>query len=104
MNTSEKSPDRPDSRSSKRRVIRIVLALASLCILVAVVFYHYIVSGGLRARQTPSTVETFVAQKLVEMSIPQEDKQRTSTLDASGLVRCLSSWGMLISTKRTNSA
>src|SRR6516165_8891776 len=36
--------------------------------------YHYVVSGGLVARQKPSAFEAFAAQGLVNLSIPREFK------------------------------
>ena len=70
----KKSSDIPGPRLFKRRAVRIVAALAILCALACAVFYRYIISGGMRARQTPSALETFVAQELVELSIPSETK------------------------------
>jgi predicted CXXCH cytochrome family protein len=42
--------------------------------LVAGFLYHYVVTGGLVARQKPSALETFVARGLVNMSIPDGAK------------------------------
>ncbi|HEV2327440.1 MAG TPA: c-type cytochrome [Verrucomicrobiae bacterium] len=83
MNNSGKSAAVPDSRSFKRRAIRIVVVLGVLCVLAMGGFYHYIVSGGLRARQTPPPLETFVAQGLVELSIPNEAKVLKNPLNPS---------------------
>ena len=69
------SPSHPTSSTPKsggRRWLRIIVALAILGCLGGGLFYHYIVTGGLIARQTPSALETFVAHGLVNMSIPRE--------------------------------
>lgn len=57
--------------------------LAALCVLTLGLFYRYIRLGGLRARQTSSQFETFVAQGLVELSIPADAKALKSPLDSS---------------------
>ncbi len=54
-----------------------------LCALAIGGFYHYIVSGGLRARQTPPALESFVAQGLVDLSIPTEAKGLRNPLNES---------------------
>jgi len=53
-------------------VVGLVIILLGIC--VCGLLYHYIISGGLRARQTPSKIETIVAQGLVELSVPEEMK------------------------------
>jgi predicted CXXCH cytochrome family protein len=83
MNDSEKSTDRPDRRSFRKRMVRIVVFLAVLGALAIGAFYRYIVSGGLRARRTPPPLETFVAQALVDLSIPKEAKDMKNPLIAS---------------------
>ncbi|WP_042726238.1 c-type cytochrome [Chthoniobacter flavus] len=45
--------------------------------------YHYIVTGGLRARQKPSALEARVAASLVNFSIPTEFKAMKNPLDAT---------------------
>jgi predicted CXXCH cytochrome family protein len=67
-------------------VLCILAALAILCTIAVVVLYHYIVSGGLRARQTPSALETALAQELVSLSIPNQVKSLKNPLieSASG--------------------
>ncbi len=82
MDNSEKPAD-SDPRIFRKRLLRIIVVLIFLCALAGIFFYHYIVSGGLRARQTPSTLETFVAQGLVELSIPNEAKALKTPLDTS---------------------
>jgi len=56
-------------------ILGLVLAVAFL--------YRYIVNGGLRARQTPAALETFVAQGLVNLSIPNEAKALKNPLASS---------------------
>ena len=51
--------------------------------LAGVFLFHYIKAGGLRARQTPSPVETAVARELVALSVPAEVKGLTNPADAS---------------------
>ena len=57
--------------------------LAGLLVLAAGALYWYVVSGGMRARQKPSALESFVARELVELSIPKEFKELKSPLDAT---------------------
>jgi predicted CXXCH cytochrome family protein len=62
------------------------LTLAAMVVVAGVglaIVYEYIVSGGLRARQTPSVLESFVAGRLVDWSIPAEAKARKNPLGAS---------------------
>jgi predicted CXXCH cytochrome family protein len=73
----------PDFRPARKRVAFIVVTLATLCALASGVFYRYIVSGGMKARQTPSALETLVARGLVELSIPSEAKALKNPLLAS---------------------
>ena len=82
MNTPQSSGS-PDPQPRGTRVIRILLILVVLCALLLGVFYRYIAKGGLRARQEPSALEAFVAEGLVNLSIPKEDKALKSPLDAS---------------------
>jgi len=71
------------SRSFKRNAVLIVVGIGVLCALAIGGFYHYIVSGGLRARQTPPALESFVAQGLVDLSIPTEAKGLRNPLNES---------------------
>jgi predicted CXXCH cytochrome family protein len=59
------------------------LFLGVLGVLALGLLYRYIRSGGMRARQTPSRLETLVARQLVELSIPKETKVLKNPLDAS---------------------
>ncbi len=83
MNDPEKPAGRPDPRSFRRRVFRGAIVLVILCALALALVYHYIVSGGMRARQRPSTLESFVAQKLVNLSIPREARNLTNPVSDS---------------------
>ena len=58
---------------------RKLLTLAAMVVVAGVglaIVYDFIVSGGLRARQTPSALESFVAGRLVDWSFPAEAKAR----------------------------
>ena len=83
MSDPAKLPESKGPRSFRKRVLRIA---AVLLILLGVAFaaaYRYVVTGGLRARQTPSAIETSVAHWLVNASIPKEAKAQKNPLDAS---------------------
>jgi mono/diheme cytochrome c family protein len=71
------------SLSFRGGAVRIIVALIILCSLGLAILYHYVISGGLRARQTPPALETFVAQGLLEMSIPNEAKELKNPLSLS---------------------
>ena len=45
-------------------------------------FFHYVVSGGLIARQKPPAVEMFLAGKLLDLSIPKEAGNLKNPLDS----------------------
>ncbi|HLX72520.1 MAG TPA: c-type cytochrome [Verrucomicrobiae bacterium] len=60
-----------------------VLALAILCVLIAVLAYRFVKSGGLVARQKPSAFETLVAQRLVDISIPDATKSLKNPLSGT---------------------
>src|SRR5476651_504806 len=81
MKDPDKSKDNSRPSALRVRVVSLVIALGVAGVLAGAFFYHYIVSGGLRARQTPSTLETAVAQKLVNLSIPNDVKTLTNPLD-----------------------
>jgi predicted CXXCH cytochrome family protein len=65
---------------TKKRGALTILALCA-CLLGA--FYWYIVSGGLVARQNAPYLEAAIANRLVNLSIPGEDKARKNPLSAS---------------------
>jgi predicted CXXCH cytochrome family protein len=68
-------------RFSRGRVVFIVLAALFLG---AIGFgYRYIVHGGMSARQTPSAVEAYIAQHLVQLGIPAEARMMKNPLDAT---------------------
>ncbi len=69
--------------SCRRRLLSVLAALAILCTLAVAVLYHYLISGGLIARRKPSAVETFVAQTLVDWSIPDAVKTLKNPLPPS---------------------
>ena len=45
--------------------------------------YRYITTGGLIARQKPSSIETFIASRLVDLSIPDSAKALRNPLDSN---------------------
>ncbi|HSI14197.1 MAG TPA: c-type cytochrome [Chthoniobacter sp.] len=75
------TPTRPKRAGiSLGRLLLVVLVL----VMVAGGFvYRYVVGGGLKARQRPGALEAFVAEGLVNLSIPNEVKALKSPLDAS---------------------
>ena len=62
--------NKPNSTFGRRCLTWIVVTLAVVAFLAAAGLYHYIKTGGLIARQKPSALEAFVAQGLVNLSIP----------------------------------
>ena len=84
MNDPQASANFPAQRPPRRRWIRIVIVLAILFALGCGAFYRHITTGGLIARQTPSALETFVAHKLVSLSIPNEAKAMKNPFSDSG--------------------
>jgi len=72
---------KPHARWSRRRTVLIILAVLFAAVIGAI--YHYIVSGGMSARQKPSAAETFVAHWLVDLSIPSEVKGLKNPLSSS---------------------
>ena len=75
---------KPESRATphvlKVRVARLLIALAIAALLAGLFLYRYIVSGGLRARQAPSALETTIARSLVNLSIPNDVKSLKNPL------------------------
>ncbi len=65
------SPSEPRRRS---RLPRLLVIGAGVCVLLLVLVYHWVTTGGLHARQTPSRWETFIDSKLVDLSIPRAVK------------------------------
>ena len=67
-----------------RRKPALIIGMGSaMFVLAGSAFYHHIVSGGMIARQKPSAFETFVAQGLVDLSIPKEAKTLKNPLAAT---------------------
>ena len=83
MNDSKTPSDSPVPRPPRRRWIRVVIVLAVLAAVACAAFYHYITTGGLIARQSPSALETAIARKLVNLSIPNESKALKNPLGNS---------------------
>ena len=65
----------------RRRVLLIIGALGAIGALVGGAGYHYIVSGGLIARQRPSTLERVLARSLIELSIPEKARKARNPLN-----------------------
>jgi predicted CXXCH cytochrome family protein len=86
----EKLPDMNDSPTPsptpKRRRSWGVLLLLAVGVLLLGLLGRYILHGGLRARQKPSAVESYVAQKLVDWSVPDDARALKNPLriDADG--------------------
>jgi predicted CXXCH cytochrome family protein len=71
------APAQPKPRVgwSRRRKVLVILGVLGVLSLAAIgALYHYIVSGGMIARQKPSVVETYVAHWVVDLSIPNDVK------------------------------
>jgi predicted CXXCH cytochrome family protein len=59
-------------KSGTRKVLTVtILSLAGLLVLIGGLAYHFIVTGGLIARRRPPAVEAFVANHVLDMSIPR---------------------------------
>ena len=63
----------------KRASWTIAIVLIALAVLSGLV-YHYLASGGMVARQKPTRLETFLAQGLVDLSIPKAAKVQPNPL------------------------
>ncbi len=70
----------PNPKFCCRRWLRIIIVLAALVGLAGGLLYHYIVTGGLIARQKPPALETFVARELVKLSIPRTARELINPL------------------------
>lgn len=68
---------------SLRRVYKITGVVVAVLLLIAAGFYYYVVSGGLIARQKPGKIESFLAGKLVDLSVPRSYEEKKNPLDAS---------------------
>jgi predicted CXXCH cytochrome family protein len=74
---------RSDKSTRRRTWLRIGIAAGVLLCSVSGLLYYYVVTGGLIARQKPSALETFVAHRLVDLSIPDNFKARKNPLGAT---------------------
>jgi len=68
------------NRPRKRLWFRIFVLLVLLGGVCAAVIYYYITHGGMIARQKPPALETFVAQEVVNWSIPKKFKELKNPL------------------------
>ena len=73
----------PNPKFGCRRWLWIIIVLAVLVVLAGGLLYHYIVTGGLIARQKPPALETFVARELVNLSIPRAARELKNPLGAT---------------------
>jgi predicted CXXCH cytochrome family protein len=64
---------------SKRRAV--ALGVAAIAIVTIGLFYRYVTTGGMNARQKPSAVEAFFARHLIELGISKEARQQKNPLD-----------------------
>ena len=86
--SSQKVP--PTGVSSPRRAfgrrfwLWLLVALAATGCLGGGIFYHFIVTGGLIARQKPSELETYLAQSVLNLSIPTQARILRSPLGNTG--------------------
>jgi predicted CXXCH cytochrome family protein len=66
--------------TTKGIVVRVVAALGVLLVAGGLVVYGCTAKGGMRARQSPSKLEAYVAGRLVDFSIPSKERERTNPL------------------------
>lgn len=69
-------------KAVRKKILLAGLVIVLLAMTASALFYHYIISGGLRARQTPPKLEAIVAQGLVELSVPRQVKGLTNPVSA----------------------
>jgi predicted CXXCH cytochrome family protein len=67
----------------RKRIFLSILAFVIFCALAVAAVYYFVVSGGLVARQKPWAFETMVAQRLVDLSIPNEAKTLKNPLSGT---------------------
>ena len=60
-----------------------IVSIGIVFILIGVTAYHYIKSGALIARQKPSAVETFIANHILELSIPDSARSLKNPLSSA---------------------
>jgi predicted CXXCH cytochrome family protein len=70
-------------RTKKRGLLTVLIGILLVGMLAIAGTYHYIVSGGMIARQDPPALETFIASRLVNLSIPSEAKSMKNPLGAN---------------------
>jgi predicted CXXCH cytochrome family protein len=74
----------PEKTKEQHRFRSILISAAAVALIFAAIlaalFYRYIVTGGMRARQRTPRLEAFVAERLVKLSIPAEFKTLKSPL------------------------
>ena len=68
---------------TRNRALLAIAIIGVVCVVIGAWFYHFIISGGLIARQKPSALEGFLALKLVELSVPGEARKARNPLDGS---------------------
>ena len=56
---------------------------AALVVLTVGLLYHCVATGGMSARQKPSALVTFIAQKLVQLGIRRDARERKNPADTS---------------------
>ena len=83
MNDPIPTQEPPVPRPRKMWLLRIGVTFLLLLGVAAALGYRYIITGGLRARQKPSAIETFIAEGLVDLSIPKEAKALKNPLSAT---------------------
>src|SRR5579859_6715077 len=76
-------PEKPGHKTFRKKLAITGLFIVLLGTGAGAWIYHYIKHGGLRARQTPSKMETLMAQGLVELSVPTGVKGLTNAADVS---------------------
>lgn len=72
-------------KSFKRFAAGALILLLLASVIGGAWLYRYIASGGLRARQQPSRLETWAAQKLVQWSVPAEAQGSKNPLPENAL-------------------
>jgi predicted CXXCH cytochrome family protein len=68
----------PADRPRRKRIF--LIGTATVCVVMAAIFLHYVRTGGMTARQKPSRFESFVAGTLVNFSIPKSAKELKNPL------------------------
>jgi predicted CXXCH cytochrome family protein len=68
---------------SKKKVIWLSLTIVVICAIAAAFLYKFVVSGGLIALQKPSVAEAYVADRVLEFSVPKEARLHKNPLSAS---------------------